>query len=179
MANRSKKAVLSARVDPYLKAALESLAVSRNEKIVKILESCLENGMNDRIIANPFKTPQKKLEKVSFMVAFAAIWSENETLYKLRAGTLGPDFAGEELSMVAMFINGDKYFDGEFDVFGDLNGSKDTFGFEPRMQPRVNLALVEREWPIVEEYVRFLSNNKPLQPGYADYKSMRAHSLAK
>ena len=66
MANRSKKAVLSARVDPYLKAALELLAVSRNEKIVKILESCLENGMNDRIIANPFKTPQKKIGESQF-----------------------------------------------------------------------------------------------------------------
>lgn len=178
MANRSKKVVLSARVDPYLKAALELLAASRNEKIVKILESCLENGMNDRIITNPFKAPQK-LEKISFMVAFTAIWSENETLYKLRAGTLGSDFAGEELSMVAMFINDDKYFDGEFDVFGDLNGSTEKFGFKPRIQPRVNLALVEKEWPIVEEYVRFLASNKPLQPGYADYKSMRAQSLAK
>jgi hypothetical protein len=178
MANRSKKVVLSARVDPYLKAALELLAASRNEKIVKILESCLENGMNDRTITNPFKAPQK-LEKISFMVAFTAIWSENETLYKLRAGTLGPDFAGEELSTVAMFINDDKYFDGEFDVFGDLNGSTDKFGFKPRMQPRVDLALVEKEWPIVEEYVRFLANNKPLQPGYSDYKSMRAQSLAK
>jgi hypothetical protein len=178
MANRSKKVVLSARVDPYLKAALELLAASRNEKIVKILESCLENGMNDRTITNPFIAPQK-LEKISFMVAFTAIWSENETLYKLRAGTLGYDFAGEELSTVAMFINDDKYFDGEYDVFGDLNGSTETFGFKPRMQPRVNLALVEKEWPIVEEYVRFLASNKPLQPGYADYKSMRAQSLAK
>ncbi|AZF49172.1 MULTISPECIES: hypothetical protein [unclassified Pseudomonas] len=179
MANRSKKVVLSARVDPYLKAALELLAASRNEKIVKILESCLENGMNDRTITNPFNAPRKDLGTISFMVAFTSIWSENETLYKLRAGTLGPDFAGEELSMVAMVINDDKYFDGEFDVFGDLNGSTEKFGFTPRMQPRVDLALVEKEWPIVEEYVRFLANNKPLQPGYADYKNMRAQSLAK
>ncbi len=179
MANRSKKVVLSARVDPYLKAALELLAASSNEKIVKILETCLENGMNDRMITNPFEAPRKELEKISFMVAFTAIWSENETLYKLRAGTLGPDFAGEELSMVAMFINSDKYFEGEFDVFGDLNGSIGKFGFKPRMQPRVNLSLVEKEWPVVEEYVRFLANNKPLQPGYADYKSMRSQSLAK
>jgi hypothetical protein len=174
MANRSKKVVLSARVEPYLKAALELFATSRNEKIVKILETCVENGLNDRTITNPFKPRHKDQEKISFMVAFTAIWSENETLYKLRAGSLGSDFAGEELAMVAMFINGKKYFAGDFDVFGDLNGSVETFGFKPHMQPMVNLPLVEEEWPIVEEYVRFLANNKPFEPGYEDYKRMRS-----
>lgn len=176
MANRSKKVVLSARVDPYLKAALELFAGSRNEKIVKILETCVENGLSDRTITNPFKARHKDQEKIGFMVAFTAIWSENETLYKLRAGSLGPDFAGEELAMVAMFINGMNHFNGDFDVFGDLNGYAETFGFTPRMQPKVNLKLVEEEWSLVEEYVKFLANNKPFEPGYEDYKRMRNKS---
>ena len=176
MANRSKKVVLSARVDPYLKAALELFAGSRNEKIVKILETCVENGLSDRIITNPFKARHKDQEKIGFMVAFTAIWSENETLYKLRAGSLGPDFAGDDLAMVAMLINGMSYFKGNFDVFGDLNGYVETFGFTPRMTPKVNLQLVEDEWPLVEEYVRFLANNKPFEPDYEDYKRMRNKS---
>lgn len=179
MANRSKKVVLSARVDPYLKAALELAASSRNEKIVKILEACVENGLNDRTVKNPFKPRSKDQETISFMIAFTAIWSENETLYKLRAGALGPDFAGEELGMIAMLITGDKYFDGECDVFGDLNGSIEKYGFQPKRRPLVNIELVEQEWPIVEEYVRFLASNKPLEPSYEDYKKMREQSKTK
>lgn len=176
MANRSKKVVLSVRIDPYLKAALELSASSKNEKIVKVLETCLENGLTDRDIRNPFKPRDEHQEKISFMIAFTAIWSENEALYKLRAGALGPDFAGEELSLISMFILGDKHFDGDFDLFGDLNGSAETFGFTPKMRPMVNLRLVEEEWPIVEEYVRFLANNKPFSPGYEDYKRMRGNA---
>jgi hypothetical protein len=174
MANRSKKVVLSARVDPYLKAALELLATSRNEKIVKILETCVENGLNDRTIPNPFKPRDKDQARISFMIAFTAIWTENEVLYKLRAGSLGPEFAGESLAMAAMFVTMSKHFDGHDDVFGDLNGSVQTFGFKPHMQPKVNLQLVEEEWEIVEEYVRFLANNKPFEPSYDDYKRMRS-----
>lgn len=108
------------------------------------------------------------------MTAFTAIWSDNEILYKLRAGSLGPDFAGDELAIIAMFVNGRKYFDGDFDVFGDLNGAVETLGFKPRMRPMVNLPLVEEEWHIVEEYVKFLANNKPFEPDYEDYKRMRS-----
>lgn len=173
MANRSKKVVLSVRVDPYLKAALELLALSKNEKIVKILENCLENGLNDREIRNPFKSRDKHQDKVSFMIAFTAIWSENEILYKMRAGTLGPDFAGEELSFISMLVRGDGYFSGDYDLFGDLNGSTETFGFTPQTRPKVNLELIEHEWPILEEYSRFLANNKPFQPSFEEYKKMR------
>jgi hypothetical protein len=174
MANRSKKVVLSARVDPYLKAALELFAASCNEKIVKILQTCVENGLSDQTVSNPIKRREKDKDEMSFMVAFTAIWSENEILYKLRAGSLGQDFAGEELATIAMFINGDTYFDGDFDVFGDMNGYSEAYGLKPYVQLMVNLPLVEDEWPIVEEYVKFLSNNKPFQPTYSDYKKMRS-----
>lgn len=173
MANRSKKVVLSVRVDPYLKAALELFASSQNEKIVKVLETCLENGLTDRDIRNPFKPRDEGQEKISFMIAFTAIWSENEVLYKLRAGTLGPDFAGEELSFISLLVMGHQYFDGDYDLFGDLNGASESFGFTPKRRPRVNLELVEQEWPVLEEYSRFLTNNKPFQPSFEDYKKMR------
>jgi hypothetical protein len=173
MANRSKKVVLSVRVDPYLKAALELFAASENDKIVKVLELCLENGLTDRDIRNPFKPRDKAQEKISFMIAFTAIWSDNEVLYKMRAGTLGPDFAGEELSFISMIVLGHSYFDGDYDLFGDLNGSAETYGFKPKTRPMVNLELLEKEWPILEEYCRFLANNKPFQPGFEDYKKMR------
>ncbi|WP_433769360.1 hypothetical protein [Pseudomonas putida] len=176
MANRSKKVVLSVRVDPYLKAALELSAVSKNEKIVKVLETCLESGLNDREIPNPFKPRDANQERISFMIAFTAIWTESEALYKLRAGALGPGFAGEELATAAMLVLGDNYFRGDTDLFGDLNGAAKTFGFTPKTRPMVNLLRVEEEWSVVEEYVRFLANNKPLAPDYKDYKRMRTNA---
>jgi hypothetical protein len=181
MANRSKKVVLSARIDPYLKAALELSASVQKEKIVKLLEQYLLNGLEHEMVANPFgcTSPKERPDELPFMDVFVAIWSENEVLYKVRAGALSAAFAGTDLWEMAMLVIGEKYFKGDFDLFGDLNGAVRRFGFLPPDKPMINLRLVEAEWAIIESYVSFLQNNKPFQPPYLDYKRMLEESQAR
>ncbi len=181
MANRSKKVVLSARVDPYLKAALELLAAAKREKIVKLIEISIENQLSDREVPTPFlfQTNEERRDKLGFMTVFEAIWSEDEPLFKLRAGILGPEIAGEETWMQAMTIIGDDYFKGDDDVFGDLNGLTKKFGYTVAVNQKVNLDLVRCEWSLVQAYVSFLENNKPFSPSYEDYKRMLKESQAK
>ena len=186
MANRSKKVVLSARVDPYLKAALELAAVSRKEKIVKLLETFVESGLYDLDITKPFllqvdkKGKSEKLgDKISFMSLFTAIWTDDVILYKIRAGVLGPEFAGETVWQQAMVATGDHYFRGEDDLYGDMNGFSQKSGYSVVVKYGLNLELIRKEWPIIESYVSFIESNKPFDPGYDEYKSMLEKSLAK
>jgi hypothetical protein len=176
MANRSKKVVLSARVDPYLKASLELAATAKNQKIVKMLESILLSGLEDELIDNPFYSADSK---ISFMRAFNAIWSENEIVYKLRAGALGPKFAGEDLAFAAMLVTASSYFEGDFDLFGDLNGKAVAGNLKLHHTPKINLELAEKEWSTVERYVDFLATNKPFEPSYDDFKRMLSASESK
>jgi len=176
MANRSKKVVLSARVDPYLKASLELAAAGKNQKIVKMLETILEGGLDDLMIDNPFESEHPR---ISFMLAFTAIWSESEPLYKLRAGTLGPNFAGDDLAFTALIVHGSNYFDGDFDLFGDLNGRIKNANLKPHHKYMINLELLEAEWSTVERYTAFLIANKPFEPTYEDFKRMLKASEAK
>lgn len=175
MANRSKKVVLSARVDPYLKAALELMAASQKEKIVKLLETFIENGMNDWYIANPFKDG----EKAPFLNVFTAIWTEDEVVYKLRAAVAGAQFAGETLWRQGLVVLSDDYFKGTEPLYGDLNGLEEKWKYKPDREYRLNFDLIRQEWPLIEEYVTFLENNKPFEPAFADYKKMRRDSLVK
>ncbi|MGW8462465.1 hypothetical protein [Pseudomonas sp. CLCA07] len=176
MANRSKKVVLSARVDPYLKASLELAAAAKNQKIVKMLESILESGLDDLIIDNPFES---ETPKISFLFAFTAIWSESEALYKLRAGTLGPKFAGDDLAFAAFIIHSSNHFKGDFDLFGDLNGRINNANIKLSHKYMINLELLEAEWATVERYISFLAMNKPFEPSYEDFKRMLEASEAK
>ncbi|ROL66735.1 hypothetical protein BLX41_23065 [Pseudomonas protegens] len=178
MANRSKKVVLSARVDPYLKAALELLAASRKEKIVKVLETFIENGLQDLSVINPF-LHEKPRTKISFMNVFVAIWTEDEVLYKVRAGALGPDYAGETLWRQAMVVVGHDYFKGDHDLYGGMNGLTEKWGYKADYNYSLNLELVRSEWSTIEDYVAFIENNKPFEPSYEDYKKMRDQSRAK
>tara|TARA_R110000822_G_scaffold173299_1_gene312891 strand:- start:1279 stop:1815 length:537 start_codon:yes stop_codon:yes gene_type:complete len=170
MANRSKKVVLSARVEPYLKAALELYAVSRNEKIVKVLERLIENGLADTLIPNPLA---RDARKGSFMTVFRALWSEDEVIFHLRTGLLGAQFAGERMFAITETVIGNPYFKGDFDLIGDMNGMAGQYDFELPYAPAIDLALVKREWTLVCDYVDFLDNNKPFAPTYDDYKRMR------
>lgn len=179
MANRSKKVVLSARIDPYLKAALEMFAASQNQKIVKLLETFLENGLDASEVDNPFPGSKNGGEKISFMSLFTAIWSDDEVLFKVRAGVLGPAYAGETTWREAMVVTGGDYFKGETDLYGDLNGQAEEFGYSPPWKYSLNLDLIREEWPMVEGYVAFIENNKPFSPSYDDYKRMRVDSDAK
>ncbi|OFJ43301.1 hypothetical protein BJN42_21795 [Pseudomonas koreensis] len=179
MANRSNKVVLSARVDPYLKAALELLAASQKEKIVKLLETFLENGMHDFYVVNPFLPKGGEAEKTSFMNVFTAIWSDDEVVYKLRAGVLGPQYAGETAWRQAMVVTGDHYFKGADDLYGDLNGLSEKWGYKAEYNYFLDLEKVRSEWPLIEGYVSFIENNKPFEPSYEDYKRMHQQSKAK
>ena len=176
MANRSKKVVLSARIDPYLKAALEMFAASQNKKIVKLLENFLENGLDAMDVDSPFLTQGNGNSKISFMSLFTAIWSEDEVLFKVRAGVLGPTYAGETMWRQAMVATD---FKGETDLYGDLNGYAGKFGYSLPWKHSLNLELIREEWPLIEGYVAFVENNKPFEPSYDDYKKMRAKSDAK
>lgn len=171
MANRSKKVVLSARVDPYLKAALELLAASKNEKIVKTLEMFIENGLNDYYVKNPFKDDEPT--KTPFINVFTAIWVDDEVRYKLRAAMIGPHLAGETLWRQGLVVTTYDYFKGKEPLYGDLNGLGEKWGYKPDREYFLNFQLIRDEWPLIEEYVTFLENNKPFEPDYDDYKKMR------
>lgn len=176
MKNRSKKVVLSARVEPYLKAALDLYAVSKNEKIVKVLELFIESKLEDINIRNPLRGVKGAREKISFMTMFTAIWSEDEVVYRLRAGLLGPEMAGERDWRIALMATSG-LFDGDYELYGDLNGLGERLKLEPRERPSINLELVKREWDLICGYVDFLENNKPFSPTYQDYKRMHESSV--
>lgn len=179
MANRSKKVVLSARIDPYLKAALEMFSASQNQKIVKLLETFLHNGLDDMSVVSPFHSQANGVREISFMNLFTAIWSEDEVLFKVRAGGLGPTYAGETTWREAMVATGCDYFKGQTDLYADLNGYAIKNGYAPPSRYFVNLDLIRAEWPLIEGYVAFVENNKPFEPSYDDYKKMKAESEAK
>ncbi|MFV3305806.1 hypothetical protein ACNFBT_11050 [Pseudomonas sp. NY15181] len=175
MANRSKKVVLSARVEPYLKAALELYATSTNEKIVKVLERFIETCLSDAQIENPLNGYKKGY----FMTIFTAIWSEDEVIFNLRAGLMGSKFSSDRLFHLAMTVVGDHRFKGDFDLFGDLNGMAERFEFVQPYEAKIDLGLVRSEWDVLVAYVDFLENNKPFCPTYDDYKRMREQSESK
>ena len=178
MANRSKKVVLSARVDPYLKAGIELLAASQRVKIVKLMEDFLEWGLETTQVDNPFHS-SKKMPRISFLAVLEAIWTDDEILFQLRAGALGGRISGDEIFNAAFVVLSCEtdYFEGDFDVFGDLNGLGARMELQPPVPFMVNLELVKQEWGTILSYVQFLAQNKPFQPSYEEYKSIMAKSI--
>ncbi|MCW8275557.1 hypothetical protein IMF27_07455 [Pseudomonas sp. PCH199] len=173
MANRSKKVVISARIDPQLKDALDIAASKQNEKIVKLLEEFVEIGLGTLTLPNPFREGKIRFgNEINFLEVFEAVWDPDEVLFKLRAGAIGPEFCGETLSRQAKVVIGSEYFKGEYDLFDDLNGHTQIWG-GTYDKHYVNLELVKKEWPIIESYIAFLDNNQPLVVSYEDYKKMR------
>ena len=179
MANRSKKVVLSARIAPYLKAGLELYASAEKVKIVKLLEEILEAALEDANVQSPFHDSRGERVEISIYNLLTAIWTEDEVLFKLRAGVLGPNYAGETTWREAMVATGCDYFKGDVDLYGDLNGYEEKFGYDVPWSYQLNLELVREEWHLIQDYVAFGENNKPFEPSYDDYKSMRAKSEAK
>lgn len=179
MANRSKKVVLSARIAPYLKAGLELYASAEKVKIVKLLEEILEAALEDANVQSPFHDSRGERVEISYINLLTAIWTEDEVLFKLRAGVLGPRYAGETTWREAMVATGCDYFKGDVDLYGDLNGYEEKFGYDVPWSYQLNLELVREEWHLIQDYVAFVENNKPFEPSYDDYKSMRAKSEAK
>lgn len=167
MANRSKKVVLSARIDASVKAALELAAASKDEKIVAFLEYCIQSGLSMLAVFNPFS--QDPGRKMPFNMFFDCIWSEDEMLYKLRAGALGPDYATSEMIEIALVVTTGEYFKGDFDLFGDLNGLADAHEMSaPKIF--IDLEKVRSEWEQIVSYSEFLKNNPKHRPTYEMFK---------
>lgn len=166
MANRSKKVVLSARIEASIKAGLELAAAAQSEKIVAFLEYCIKSGLTMLAVSNPF-SPDKD-SKIPFNIFFDCIWSDDEVLYKLRAGALGPDHAGVEMIELALIVTTNSYFKGEFDLYGDLNGAVKSLGY---VAPKVliDLEKVRREWDVITEYAGFKQKNPTLNIPYERY----------
>lgn len=166
MANRSKKVILSARIDPSLKAGIELAAASQKEKIVAFLEYCIQGGLSTLVIADPFGKERGK--QTAFSLFHSSVWSEDEVVYKLRVGYLGPDYAPLDLVDAAAVVNSEKCFSGDYDLYGDLNGNvKKLDLIAPNV--RVNIDKIKREWKLILEYVEFKKKNIHLNVDYEKY----------
>jgi hypothetical protein len=78
-----------------------------------------------------------------------------------------------------MVVTGDHYFKGADDLYGDLNGLSEKWGYKAEYNYFLDLEKVRSEWPLIEGYVSFIENNKPFEPSYEDYKRMHQQSKAK
>lgn len=178
MANRSKKVVISARITPYLKAAIDMAAAAQNEKIVTMMENLLEQGLNEIFVPTPFcDGVLREGAETNFMHIFGLIWSEDPILFKLRAGALGPDFAGEKNTREANVVISCEYFKGDYDLYGDVDNQFSDWGSFKKVF--INFNLVKEEWSVIEGYISFLENNKNLLPTYESYKKMVESSGAR
>lgn len=169
MANRSKKAVLSARIDPFLKAGLELAATTQNEKIVALLESGIQGVLSTTAVDDPFG--EKPDDKTSFISLMKKIWSDDEVVYKLRVGGLGFKYAELETVDVATLVANSDYFKGDFKLFGDLTVNRLKVNYMPK-NISVDLELVRAEWETLHEYARFIQRNKSLEVNYQSFKTM-------
>ncbi|HCT7937619.1 TPA: hypothetical protein OT881_005845 [Pseudomonas aeruginosa] len=165
MANRSKKVVLSARIDPYLKAGIELAASSSREKIVAFLEYCIRNGMSSIAVNNPFVEADVK---VPFEMFFSSVWSDDEVLYKLRVGCLGPEYADRTLVEVGLIVVAEKHFAGDYDLYGDLNGNAAKLGYKAK-RIMIDLEKVRMEWDVINEYAEFRIKNGRINVSYDKY----------
>ena len=187
MANRSKKVVLSARIEPRLKAALDIAAMKLEDMVVKVLEDFVADGLKRITVDGGLQRvfSEKSLlwgdlvpanSQMGFMEVFDAVWDEDVVLFELRAGVVGADFCGEMLVRQAQVVIGSDYFKGEYDLFGDLNGLAEMFGGELEKQ-FVNLALVKKEWHWIESYAAFMKVNELVDLPYEYYKQMKGYGV--
>lgn len=173
MANRSKKAVISARIDPLLKAGLELAATTQNEKIVALLESGIQSLLSTAVVDDPFG--EKPGDKTSFLELIEKIWSEDDVVYKLRVGGLGFKYADIETVDIATIVSHNDYFFGDFNLYGDLKVNRLKASHFPA-EIYIDLELVRDEWALLNEYVRFIQKNKILDVNYHGFKAMIKNS---
>lgn len=176
MANRSKKAVISARIDPFLKAGLELAATTQNEKIVALLECGIQGVLSTTLVDDPFGETADA--KTSFLQLMKNIWSEDEVIYKLRVGSLGYKYADMETVDVATLVANNIYFMGDFNLFGDLTVGRKKIGYFPA-EIWLDLDLIRDEWDLISGYVKFIERNKGLDVDYNGFKSMIKNSGSK
>lgn len=176
MANRSKKAVISARIDPFLKAGLELAATTQNEKIVALLECGIQGVLSTTLVDDPFGETADA--KTSFLQLMKNIWSEDEVIYKLRVGSLGYKYADMETVDMATLVANNIYFMGDFNLFGDLSVGRKKIGYFPA-EIWLDLDLIRDEWDLISGYVKFIERNKGLDVDYDGFKSMIKNSGSK
>lgn len=176
MANRSKKAVISARIDPFLKAGLELAATTQNEKIVALLECGIQGVLSTTLVDDPFGETADA--KTSFLQLMKNIWSEDEVVYKLRVGGLGFKYADMETVDMATLVANNIYFMGDFNLYGDLSVKKRKVGYLPA-EVWLDLDLIRDEWDFISGYVKFIERNKGLDVDYHGFKSMIKNSGSK
>lgn len=175
MANRSKKVVLSARVDPYLKDGLEIFARMKNKKIVETLEELIEGAVNDINIDNPFLYWEKQVvphasKRITLGRLMSLVWSPDETIFHLRLSRLGNEYFDEAGFLACAEAWDNKYFQGEDDVF---EYTQNVLGLpNPLYRKTLNLDLIRAEWDTLKSYASFLVANKPLIVTYEQYKAM-------
>lgn len=175
MANRSKKVVLSARVPPYLKAGLDILSTIKNKSSVSIIEEMLETELNEEYIRVPLTLSidlhsSGKMMSISDLLTY--IWDDDEILFNLRLGYLGENIASKDLEKLVDIVSINPIYEGEFPLFGDLNGKALDSMFEPLPDVYINLYKIKDDWSLLKSYVVFLEKNKPLAPSLDQYKKM-------
>lgn len=171
MANRSKKTVLSARIEPYLKDGLELYARLRGKKIVEALEETLEEVQQGFRVRNPFRADGNTFEtKVALSTLIAWIWSDEPILYRLRLGFMGSEYCDAETFLIATEVMGNERFRGVNDIFDSTKKQTRHFGFEfDVIYPKVNIGRVLEEWKHLEEYAQFAIRSRPAMVQYDDY----------
>lgn len=173
MANRSKKVVLSARIDPFLKSGIDALSELANEKTVKLLEAFIESGLNKKMVKNPFSDTPGNAE-ISLMHLLQSVWSEDEVLYQLRLGLLaklGVKCSSEEVEAITAVVLEHKRFQGELDLLEGVT----TLSERPesvRFKYMVDLGRVKDEWGTLKTYLAFSKNNRPLTISYDQFLSV-------
>lgn len=174
MANRSKKVVLSVRVEPYLKDALDVLARLKNRKIVETLEILIQEAADGIFVENPFweSRVEKKYadERITLNRLMSLVWSNDPIIYRLRLAQLGSDYLDEPGFLACSEVWENNYFLGEDDIFEYTRQAVDCP--DALRVRKLNLELVKEEWDKLNGYAEFLLNNRPLVVSYSQYKEM-------
>jgi hypothetical protein len=169
MANRSKKTVLSVRIEPSAKAALDMLAAIRQESLPVVIEELLSQAFEQQaILAPPFikKTHVSPSGTIGLGHLMRFIWVDDPELFKLRLHLLEPTALSERDQTVTgtvfknldIFRGDDHLFDGK---------ARQMVSDSPAI-PKLSLSLVRLYWPLLNEYARFLATNS-MNVSFADY----------
>lgn len=160
MTNRSKKVSLSARIPSFLKSSLDMYATASKTKTVELIENALNNMLDNCFVVSP----SDKTKNVHIFQVASSIWTEDELVYKLRLGLLGPEYAGE-LIWRASLTAVDEY-PGEF----SLRPPEGNQPWLSLLENKVNIDLIKENWNTLIEYREFLEKNAPFHINYKEYK---------
>ena len=149
MASRSKKTVLSVRIDPVAKASLDVAANMHKQSTTKFVEQLIETVMRQQV-APPTG------EKVELGPLIASLMTDDDLIYKLRLYAVLPEglSAKEQVILKAVFDNPN--------IFEGTDQYLPPSIAQPKKTPctSVSIARVRLFWPLLAEYADFMSNNE-------------------